>query len=197
MTVYTSGYTHNSTSGYTYSDNGNSSYTVVYGPKAGTDTYKVSFTQSTTSISESGTLWIQTSGLIVAVYVNGQNLTGSAALTAAYGLTSPFPSQDEYQTAGFIQSSESFPGVTLENQTTVKLGPTTVPVTTYGIQSPTGICSIGGFVETFGVYQFQVGHLQNVLMPLVTLRSTSGSYTIDSSTLSFTSVDKITSVTAG
>jgi hypothetical protein len=196
MTVYTYGSSHNSTTGATYVTNGTASYKELYSPTSGSDTYKVNFTESIISPPETGIVWITTSGAVLAVEISGQNLTGTAAFSAAATLTDPFPLEAEYGTPTFLQSSVSFPGVVKINQTSLTLGPTTLTVTNYGINSPLTVCTFGGTPETFSVYSIQAGFVPGTTATIVPLRSTTGVYTSPSGgTLTFTSIVKITSVT--
>ncbi|MDA4112521.1 MAG: hypothetical protein OK474_00540 [Thaumarchaeota archaeon] len=196
MTVYESGSTHNSTTGASYVYNGTSTYKELYSPKSGSDTYKVNFTESLIAPPESGIVWITTSGFVIAVEISGQNLTGAAAYSAAATLTDPFPLEAEYGTPTFLQSSVSFPGVVKINQTTVTLGPTTMLVTNYGINSPMTVCTFGGTPDVFSVYSIQAGSVPGTTATIVPLRSTTGVYTAPSGgTLTFTAILRITSVT--
>jgi hypothetical protein len=194
--MYSYGSSHNSTTGATYVTNGTDSYKELYSPKAGSDTYKVNFTESFTTPPETGIVWITTSGAIIAVDISGQNMTGTAAFSAAVTLTELFPLEVEYGTPAFLQSSISFPGVVKINQTSLTLGPTTLTVTNYGINSPLTVCTFGGTPETFSVYAIQAGIVPGTTSTIVPLRSTTGVYTAPSGgTLTFASIVKITSVT--
>jgi hypothetical protein len=192
MTVSSYGYSHNSTSGDTYQYNGTSSYKVLYSPKMGASAYKVNFTESIYT-PETGIMWIQPNGMIIAIYMSGQNSTGTAALGEAGLLTVPFPSEFQYGVA--LQAYLSLPGVHQINQSSLTLGPTTMTVTNYGISSPTSFCN--GFGEISDtLFQLQAGTVSGTTMTLVPLWSSSGAfYPTSGGSLTSSATIRITSVT--
>jgi hypothetical protein len=190
MTVNSHGYSRNSTVGTTYPYNTTASYKVL----ATTGAYKVNFTEMYVSPPVSGIMWIQPDGTLTAVYISGQNYTGSAALAKAYLLTFSFPT--EYFYGADLQSYISVPGVHQINQTTRMVGPTTLSVTNYGISSTSAFCN-GSGVLTYSNFQIQAGKISGTTANLVTLWSVTGTFkpTTGNGVLSYESTNTITSVT--
>jgi len=193
MTVDTNGYSHNSTTGASYQYNSTSSYKVLYSPKTGASAYKANFTESYSSPPETGIMWIQPNGIIIAVYMSGQNSTGSVAFGEAALLTYPFP--NEYYYGVSLQAYLAIPGVHQINQSSLTLGPTTLTVANYGISSPTSFCN-GSGVLRYGNFQLQAGTVPGTTMTLVPLWSETGAfYPAAGGTLTSSSTARIMSVT--
>jgi hypothetical protein len=190
MTVNSYGDSRNSTIGTTNTFNNTASYRVL----ATTGAYKVNFTKLYASPPLSGIIWIQPDGTLTAVYISGQNYTGSAALAKAYLLIFSFPT--EYFYGAYLQSYISVPGVHQINQTSRTVGPTTLTVTNYGISSTSSFCN-GSGVLTYTNFQIQAGKISGTTANLVTLWSVTGSFkpTTGNGVLSYSSTNKITSVT--
>jgi hypothetical protein len=194
MTASSSSSFHNSTSSATYQSNGTSSYKVLYSPKTGASAYKVNFTESIISPSETGIMWIQPNGVVIAIYMNGQNSTGATAVGESVSLTVPFYGVFQYGVA--LQGYLAIPGVHQLNQSSLTLGPTTLTVTNYGITAPTSFCNGSGVIMDTA-FQIQVGKVSGTTMTLVTLWSDYSSFTPLSGigTLTSSSTTQVTSVT--
>jgi hypothetical protein len=193
MTVNSYGYSHNSTTGATYQYNGSSSYKVLYSPKTGASAYKANFTEALFTPPETGIMWIQPNGIIIAIYMAGQNSTGAAALGEAGLLTAPFPSEFQYGVS--LQAYLALPGVHEINQSSLTLGPTTMTVTNYGISSPSSFCN-GSGVITHTHFNLQAGVVSGTTMTLVPLWSETGAfYPTSGGTLTTSYTARITSVT--
>jgi len=192
MTVVTSGSSHNSTSSSTFQYNSTSSYKVLYSPKTGASAFKVNFTQS--SPAATGIMWIQPNGVVIAVYMSGQNATGTTALNEAGSITSPFPVVFQYGTV--LQGYLAIPGVHELNTTSLTLGPTTMTVTNYGITSPNSFCNGSGVISDSS-FNLQAGTVAGTTMTLVPLWSVSSTFTPTgaSSFLSSSSTTRVISVT--
>jgi hypothetical protein len=190
MTVNSHGYSRNSTVGTTYPYNTTASYKVL----ATSGAYKVNFTELYVSPPVSGIMWIQPDGTLTAVYISGQNYTGSAAQAKAYQLLFSFPT--EYAYGAFLQSYLTLPGVHQINQTSRMVGPTTLTVTNYGISSTSSFCN-GNGVLTYDKFQIQAGKISGTTANLVTLWSVMGSFkpTTGNGVLSYSATNTITSVT--
>lgn len=174
--------------------NATGAYVVLSSPKTGSSDYKVNFTETLSSPPETGIMWIEPNGTLLAVDIAGHNFTGSAAAGQVGYLTAPFP--NVYFYGADIQGYLAFPGVHQLNQTSVTLGPTTLTVTNYGITSPSSFCNGSGLIVD-NSFVIQAGKVPGTTATLVTLWSSMGYFEPDlGPTIASSSTTAVTYVVA-
>jgi hypothetical protein len=145
---------------------GTYAYDVIYAPAPGASTFKVNMTQAGTGAGNgSETVWITTGGDVVALYALGQNYTGVQAQSLFQVYSAPFELELSVSSeAGVYLAS---PAVQAVNQTTVKLGPTTMNVTTYQSNSIFTITECGD-QATVSTFVLQVGTVPGTNLEAIT-----------------------------
>jgi hypothetical protein len=174
--------------------NSTSSYVVLSSPMTGSGDYKANFTETFSSPPETGILWIEPNGTVIAVDIAGQNFTGAAAAAHVGVLTFSFP--NIYFYGADIEAYLALPGVHQLNQTSLTLGPTTLTVTNYGITSPSSFCNGSGLLVD-NSFLIQAGKVPGTTATLVTLWSSMGYFKPNSGpTIASSSMTAVTYVVA-
>lgn len=167
------------------------SYSTVY---ASSTTYKVSISESVEGNNLVYTVWVQNNGQVLAVNVEGYNVTGSTAQEEAVGVFVGFTLQiqadtsiSQYTNTGYFKSAGT---------STVDIGTTPVKVTTYEANTlPETITGCSGTTTTLTAFSFEVGTPQGANAPLVVYEHIAGSDTSDGTTTTYTYVLQVTSIT--
>jgi hypothetical protein len=167
---------------------------VLSTPSTGPGDYKVNLTETYSSPPQTGIMWIEPNGTVIAVEIAGQNYTGATAVSDAGLLSFSFP--DVYYYGAGLQGYLSISGVHELNQTSVTLGPTTMDVTNYGITSPSSFCNGSGLIVE-NSFNLQAGTVPGTTATLVTLWSEAGYFKPNSgATLASSSTTRVTYVVA-
>lgn len=190
MTVVANG-TSSTTGSTAQTYNYTESYSTVY---ASSTTYKVSVSESADGQSVTYTVWVQTNGNVLAVNVEGYNVTGSEAQETAIGVFVGFTLQIEadssiaqYTNTGYFKSAGT---------STVDIGTVPVKVTTYEANSlPETFTECGGTTTTLTAFSFEVGTPQGASAPLVVYEHFAGSDESDGQTTTYNDVLEVTSIT--
>jgi hypothetical protein len=188
-TSSSSGTSSSSPTSFSYSE----SYTTDY---VSSTTYKIAVTTITEGHNITETAWILKNGTLLAVNIEGQNLTGSESQGLIAGLFAGFTLQ--------IQADSLIGTYTAQNYfhsagtSTVSIGPTQVSVTTYVANSlpVTTTDCVTGDVTTLTAFSLSVGTPHGSSLPLVTNEHFAGStQETNGQTSNFDEVLQVTSIT--
>ncbi len=166
------------------------SYQVVGKPTVGgIATYQVNYNTTYQGQPLIGTAYFAMNGTIIQVVTNGQTLSGYMAFTA---LAAFIPFFIEATFAGYqtLYTGSSF--VSVQNHTTVQLGPSSVSVTNYKANNLPFSISNCGYTSTVTKFSLQIGQVNGVNYALLTFADFEGTSqgTSYAFTLQITSVSK-------
>jgi hypothetical protein len=169
MTVQENATTSSSTSS-AQSFNATDSYTIVY---ASSSTYKVDITFAGDGVSEAITAYILKDGTVLAVDVEGQNITGSLAQEESVGLFAGFITQVEYDSQVNVYTASNYFHST--GTSTVTIGSNKVTVTNYVANTLPVTVDECGVDTNLTAYGLSVGTPAGASEPLVTSFHIAGS----------------------
>jgi hypothetical protein len=185
---------YNLTSGSTQS-NLTESYTTVY---ASATTYKVTITSSENSQSTPPeTVWILKNGTVLAISVEGQNLTGSIAQTMIVGVFAGFSA--EVQAGSQLSTYTANQYFHSTGTSSVTIGSSTFTVTNYSANTlPQTITDcLTGSTTNLTAYKLSVGTPTGTSYKVVTYMQIAGSSTINGQTVDTDYIIQVVSLTVG
>jgi hypothetical protein len=192
MTIQENGTTSSSgsSSSSPQSENITESYNTIY---ASSTTYKVNVSLAAQGENVTYTAWILKNGTVLAINVEGYNLTGSEAQENVFEVFAGFTEQ--------IQADSEISQYTAPNDfhstgtSTVSVGPTEITVTTYAANTLPETLGSCGSTTTLTAYSISVGTPQGTTSPLIIYEHIAGSETVNGTTTFLDLTLQITSIT--
>jgi hypothetical protein len=178
-----------SSGGQTFNET--ATYTTIY---ASATTYKVNMTYTVNgSPALASTIWILKNGTSIAVDYGGYNVTGTEASGMEVGFFAGFSAEAEaasqlstYTASGYFHSTGT---------STVTIGASTFPVTTYAANSLPETINSCGSTLVLSTYSLSVGTPSGSTAPLVTSIVLGGTETSNGQTTSVNYQIKLVAIT--